>query len=340
MIFSINKLKKKLHPATCYKRRFPNNLKKEDLDLFKIDLERKLPDLFSYEYKNICINKDEYLWKGLKFLDYSFFRMPLRRKEKLSNIKFLIKSFFIKKNKINNGLWLIDNWSSGYFHWFGDVLQKYYSIKDKNYKLVLPFRYSTIEFITESAKYLEIQLCFLEENEIVKCKNLIVIPTSFISGNYYESIIKALKKSFNIKKIENSNRNIIYISRSDTQRRKVVNEKEIIKIINNINGKIVRLENFNWLEQLYLFSNCKLIISPHGGGLTNMIFMNSNSKVLELRHPKSYIQNMFFSMASALEIDYYYIKCSSNSMDSHTGDISVPVEKLKSSLKQILKTNF
>lgn len=340
MIFSIKKLKKKLHPAEYYSRKFPENLNIEDIDLFKNDLKRKLPDLFSYEYKNICVNKDEYLWKGLRLLDYSFFRMPQRRKEKISNIKFLLKSFFLKKNEINNGLWLIDNWSSGYFHWFGDVLHKYYSIKHKNYKLLLPFRYSRIDFITESAKYLDIQLYFIEPNKIVKCRNLIVVPTSFISGNYYESIFKDLKKSLKFKKTKNSSERIIYISRSKTQRRKVENETEIVNVIQKFNGKIVCLENFSWLEQLHLFSNSELIISPHGGGLTNMIFMNSNSKVLEFRHPKSYIQNMFFSMASALELDYYYIKCRSNSEDSHSGDIIVPPKKLKSTIKKILKTDF
>ena len=89
-------------------------------------------------FKNICINNDEYLWKNLSFLKATFFRREKRKNTKISNLKFLIKALFKRKRILNEGLWLIDNWSYGYFHWFADVLQKYYLLNEKNVKIILP----------------------------------------------------------------------------------------------------------------------------------------------------------------------------------------------------------
>ncbi len=53
---------------------------------------------------------------------------------------------------IAEGVWAIDPWSNGYFHWFIDVLQWYYSIFDTSIEipLILPHAYKHLPFITSS----------------------------------------------------------------------------------------------------------------------------------------------------------------------------------------------
>lgn len=291
-------------------------------------------------FKNICINNDEYLWKNLSFLKATFFRREKRKNTKISNLKFLIKALFKRKRILNEGLWLIDNWSYGYFHWFADVLQKYYLLNEKNVKIILPIKYSNFNFIVESAKLLDIQLLFVDEKEIIKCKNLIIVPTLFKSGNYYESVVRKMQlKFFNKIKRERppltKNCKILYLSREKTQRRKVVNEEEILNLLEYHNGRTAILEDLQWREQLELFSNCEILISPHGAGLTNMFFLPNKAQVIEFRHVESTIQNMYFSLASALRIKYYYIICKSEKSDTHLANITVPIKKLEELLNEL-----
>ena len=62
----------------------------------------------------------------------------------------------------------------------------------------------------------------------------------------------------------------------------------------------------------------------------------TSAKIIELRHESSTTQNMYFSMASALNLDYYYLNCKGISKDPHLSDIVVPVNELKDLLKQIV----
>lgn len=317
-------------------RDLPKNLCSKDSLLFSKEFSREMPSMVQYNYKNIYINSEEYLWKKLKFLKQTFFRRESRKKETISNFKFLVKSFFKRKRIIDDGLWLIDNWSYGYFHWFADVLQKYIALNPKKSKLILPHFYSQYEYIVSSSKLLGIELFFIEEKEIIKCKKLTIIPTSFISGNFYPKLITKLNLKFkNFKQTKNHFNKIIYVSRNKSTRRKVYNEEELIKTIKQHNGNVFYFENLNLEVQIDLVKNCEILICPHGASLTNLLFAENNIKVIELRHENSDVQNMYFSLASALKIPYYYIKCKGLNKDPHLSDIVVPINKLRKLFKQI-----
>ena len=113
-------------------------------------------------------------------------------------------------------MWLIDNWSHGYFHWFGDVIQKYYALKEEKSKLILPFSYSKIDFIISSSKFLNIDIEFVHKDEILKCKKLIIVPTTFISGNFYDDIMTTIQSKFSkIIPKKKRNKNFIYFKRTN-----------------------------------------------------------------------------------------------------------------------------
>jgi capsular polysaccharide biosynthesis protein len=331
-------MRKLLKKNILIKRKLPVNFSSNDASIFSNELERQMPNLYSNSYKNICVNSDQYLWKKFNFLAETFFRREKRKEEFVSNLKYLIKSFFKKKTKIKNGLWLIDNWSHGYFHWFGDVLQKYQALKNHDSILLLPYYYSNLDYVILSSKYLNIKLLFIKEKEIIKCKKFTIIPTTFISGNFFENLVSTYAT-----KLQNSISNplfkdkILYLSREQTNRRKVENEFEIINCVKSFGGKILKLEKLTWIEQLSYFKNCEVLISPHGAGLINMIFCSNRSKIIELRHLNSTNQNMYFSLSSSLGLDYYYILCKGKDADPHSSNITVPVKELKSLLKSLNK---
>ena len=71
----------------------------------------------------------------------------------------------------------------------------------------------------------------------------------------------------------------IYISRSN---RKLINENEIQQTVEKYGFKIIKLEKLRLDDQVYLFSNAKIIIGFHGAGLSNLLYARSEAAVLEI----------------------------------------------------------
>jgi capsular polysaccharide biosynthesis protein len=79
-------------------------------------------------------------------------------------------------------------------------------------------------------------------------------------------------------------------------------------------------------------SETNIIISNHGAGLTNMIFMPDNSKVIELKPDANNINNCFFNLAIGLDHEYYYTINKGNNSDVQRSHITVDLEKLENIL--------
>lgn len=75
--------------------------------------------------------------------------------------------------------------------------------------------------------------------------------------------------------------NRIYISRSKTSSRAIINEDEIVDALAKYGFKKYYLEDLSFEEQIDLFYDACYVVSPHGAGLTNIIFSHQ-IKVLEL----------------------------------------------------------
>ena len=61
-------------------------------------------------------------------------------------------------------------------------------------------------------------------------------------------------------------------------------------------------------EQISLFNNAKIIVSPHGAGLANLSYCKKNTKVLEL-YSQFYHDPGFRIHATALGLNYNYLIC-------------------------------
>jgi capsular polysaccharide biosynthesis protein len=65
----------------------------------------------------------------------------------------------------------------------------------------------------------------------------------------------------------------IYITRNDALTRRVVNEQEVIEELTKIGFEIFSLEGLSIVDQAKLFSMAKIVVAPHGAGLTNLDFL-------------------------------------------------------------------
>jgi tetratricopeptide (TPR) repeat protein/capsular polysaccharide biosynthesis protein len=98
----------------------------------------------------------------------------------------------------------------------------------------------------------------------------------------------------------------IYISRSQARYRKVFNETEVIEVLSEAGFVPIWLESLSFEEQIALFSQAKVIVSPHGSGLTNIIFCQRGTKVIEFMSPH-YIGHYYWGISHTLKLEHYYL---------------------------------
>ncbi len=98
----------------------------------------------------------------------------------------------------------------------------------------------------------------------------------------------------------------IYISRAKARYRRVLNEAEIIAVLKPLGFKVVTLESLTVQEQAELFAQAEVIISPHGSGLTNLVFCQSGAQIIELFSPH-YLRTDYWMVSQTLKLQHFYI---------------------------------
>ena len=219
-----------------------------------------------------------------------------------------------------------------------DVLQRIIEAKNTNINIpiLLPENYKNYSYITESLKFLNTDVVYYKTNEIKFINELYYIPIQSATGNYNEQLIQILRQKLLLMSNNNSKTlDKIYISRKFAPKRKVVNEDALIAVLKKYNYKIICFEKMSFADQIKAANKASVMVSIHGAGLTNMMFMNDNTKVLELRMENDKTNNCYFSLASALNIDYYYLKCKGTSDNTWDADFIVDTDKLEKLLNQL-----
>jgi hypothetical protein len=74
----------------------------------------------------------------------------------------------------------------------------------------------------------------------------------------------------------------IFISRNDAGSRRVINEDEVFALFEPLGFERYFLTELSFIEQVRLFENAEMIVAPSGSGLTNLIFCNPGTCIVEL----------------------------------------------------------
>lgn len=333
-----------LYTGETIYRRLPKNLKPEDNHLFSNEYTCMLEDCYSHRYHNAIINS-----RGLAvYYEKEFFRgmphiIPQCITQKKVSMKIIMKIILqymgsMHTNEIETGILFTDINAHGYFHWLTEALPRLLSCEQlyrNDCIIIIPDKFYT-SFAKESMQLLGIdekQIYILPANTILKVKSLWSMdhPARPVgAGNYRPSLIQHLQlnieKHLSLEKgelesIAKKYSKKIYISRNDTKYRHMINEEEIISIMQKNGFSIICASEMSLREQIILFSQAEILISIHGAGLSNMIWMPKQSKIAEIRLQNDEHNNCYFSLASALDIAYYYSIATSEDEDIHKADI-------------------
>lgn len=231
-------------------------------------------------------------------------------------------------------------WPECYYHWLLEILPKLYLIEKSGYKIdqyiFNDIRLSFQKEFLELLKIPEDKIIIVNDNNHLKCENLIVTSLPGACGNcakwapdFYKQFIKNEKK-------ENSPEKI-YISRAKAKKRNIINEKELAELLIKKGFTTIYSEDLSINQQIELFYNAKIIVAPHGAGLSNLVFSQKNLKVIEIMQP-DYLQSCFEVISAIIGCEYH--KFFSEEYDkekvNYEKDIFIDIAKFNAILEKVI----
>lgn len=239
------------------------------------------------------------------------------------------------------------NWQNNYYHWHVDFLpqllhaiqcfgvdnvgillaNKPNEFQSKSLKLLGFSEHNNITIVSSDSIPLgKIKHICLERNRLLQSTPYDLIPYADIS-QLSSTLLRKLAPSVNS---QGSDR--LLIDRSDTTSRRILDHERIYNQLIDMDFRVIKLSEHSYAEQIRIFNNAKVVISPHGAGLTNIIF-SRNCHVLEV-----------FSRSHGIRADYWQLsrigKCYYHSYTDPTkrphNDVILPKSYLNHFLERTL----
>ncbi len=282
-------------------------------------------------FAETCINEANYqkYSKGYKFF-----------------LKFIFPKFNFSKKRF---LLITDEWTSNYYHWHIFALVKLLILKEKGLLegslIFLPRKYQSYKFAIPSLEKLGVkksQIVFLRRKSNIKVNELAFAVTS---QNNSPALCKLSQVLRNSAKSDLNFGDKIYISRTGQALRFVENEAEVVAMLEKYGFKKLVIDQFSYDEQIAICSKVKYLVSPHGAGLTNILFMQQNSCLLELANPheENILVDHYYKLADLINVKYFYQQCAIGPnikvKDFHHGSLVVDLEKLEKNLQLMFKND-
>ena len=166
-------------------------------------------------------------------------------------------------------------------------------------------------------------------------------PT-FVDDKYFKFLRELFLSKFNFE-FKNS---LIYISRNKSagiigsasekiKRRHILNEDELLKFLEPLGFEKIYLEDYSVSKKIEIFNTAKIIVSPHGAGLTFSLFANKNTHIIEMVASQREWHAQYLQITNALGIPFH--RFLDVKVDNHiNNNMIVNITELVKLIKQIL----
>jgi capsular polysaccharide biosynthesis protein len=235
--------------------------------------------------------------------------------------------------------YLSDPQPSNYYHWMCGTLpllrtyQSYLDLDAIDYFYVGQFHLTG--FHQESLARIGININRVIQKACTADRMLAAITTRFVQLNdpISREAFFFTRNLFAdvVTQHSSSPRTRIYVERGNVSRRRVINEDQILALLKKYDFEPVTMDGKSVSEQAEIFSRAEAIVAPHGAALTNLLFVQPYTTVIELL-PEGYINNCFFVVASYAESNYFYLQGESTTtshLNAHSLDLQIDIQKLE-----------
>lgn len=298
--------------------------------------EITVPPIHKYTFKNCLISS-----QGVVLFPFPF-NIVILRVNLISKFKFLIIQYLKRPVvRLDDNLTYVcaNNGYDHYYHWLIDILPLYLAGVDKKDTIIMP--HASGDFQKESLEMLGFKnLLLLDDHVKYSIKKYITFTPHLESRPHVALIqktVEAIKSE--VPKVTRSKKRI-YVSRKGLKRN-VINENEFLPLLRKLNFEFISLDELSFKEQVRLFRGCDLLMGPHGAALTNAVFMEKGSKLIELvaHEDSNTYQWHFYHLSQIVGLDYYSFNCEKHNLheDPHMANLVVNSSDFETFLSKVLE---
>jgi capsular polysaccharide biosynthesis protein len=201
-----------------------------------------------------------------------------------------------------------------YYHWLFQLLPRYelirragIELKDIDYFYVNGQR---SRFQRETLASLGVEpskIIVGEKVPYLRSRELIIPSVPLAGGCFPPWMTDFLRSSFLPKSWRDTPpKRRYYISRGRAGYRRVLNEDDVVKFLKGHRFEVLAMETLSVQEQAAAMASCEVLVAPHGGGLSNIVFCSPGTKIIEIYSPEL-VATYFWKLSSQLNLDYYYL---------------------------------
>lgn len=298
---------RQVHPAALLERRLPKTIDKSVRKEFLAEEQRLMSETFVLEIPNVrqCGENGEVITPEDRIL--SDLSSSFGDEQVLQSRLFLGRPLPIAEPTAV----LAVPGGSGYFHWMLDLLPRIALLRHANQpvkRLITNpvsygFQRETLQRLAPPAS----EQLPAAANRHYALRHAVLPSRPSLMGNPPRWACEFLREHFLPEHGSAEYRPArLYISRDDAGWRRVENESEIVKSLRQRGFERIVLGERTVREQAELFRRAKVIVASHGGGLTNLVFAEPGTKVLEF-FPGRAVNVCYWALANIRELDYCYV---------------------------------
>tara|TARA_B100001093_G_scaffold501564_1_gene553386 strand:+ start:1 stop:1215 length:1215 start_codon:yes stop_codon:yes gene_type:complete len=207
--------------------------------------------------------------------------------------------------------------NANFYHWFVDVLSRFVVLQESDWQDEIDYFLvpnHALKFQKET-----LQLLGIPEEKIIdgmkhphlKADRLIVVSHPRTTTYHIPAFLcEYLQQTFAELEIPSDeslgSHPFIYINRGDAPKRKVTNEKEVEAVLAEFGFTSFALSGLTLKQAIQLFRQAKMVVVPHGAGLTNLIFCPTGTDVLALFSDK-FVNHYLYELAHGLTLKYDFL---------------------------------
>lgn len=313
----------------------PSNFREVDRSLFyEENFSNVIPAVYMSVLKNITATNGVLIKNFAvmdRFTQHQF--LPIQKKGRILLRKMLSSS--IKMDTAINGF---QDWADNYFHWITELLPRIHAmhIMNPDIPVLIAQKVSQLTFVQISLRQLQIPFIPLTSGSCITVQKMYATEVPHV-GRFSEPLLQHLRHSI-LQSFALVNSTVpfrkIYVSRKHARRRKISNEDEVWQCLESYGFERLELETVSWSEQVRFFSEASVVVASHGAGLTNIMFMNKGTHVIELKASNNNYW-CYFSLARVFGLQYTYLLCKGDVEDHRNADIEVDIQACNTLLTNI-----
>ena len=305
-----------------------------DINSTQIKKEKRLSNLFvNANFSNLSSNCN--ILKGNFFSD-SFYYFPITENNEtfaslftrdISNTShFYSQEFFDNfkdnKNSLKNFKQLYILGSNAGNNYYSNLLQflpRIFFNKKTNIKLAIHRNSSNKyrNFIGGILKSLNIEFTFVFLDDDF----YYFVDSEFPQFLNLNDSIEILKKFLNPKtNVELSKK--IYVTREDSNYRKIINEGDVVTLLRKKGYRVINPQLYEIDEQIEIFSNAEKIIAPHGSNLANIIFCKPSTEIFEItpsfNDKEKILEDRYLNLSLINNLKHYRIISDTIDVENHS----------------------